>query len=69
MQSFDHPDPELADDTTDQSLLDAQESKANGGGGAAGAAGAEPNEGVNEEAAGGARSVVAVGFGVPSDGE
>ena len=67
--SFNHPDPQLAADTSDQSAQNAQAAKANGGGGGSGAAAAEPNEGVNEEVAGGARSIVAVGFGVPADGE
>ena len=75
-QSFNHPDPQLAADQSDQSLqakqqqdqeaADAQGQKPGGG-----TAAAKPNAGVADggEGSAAAKSVVAVGFGVPDDGE
>ena len=74
--NFNHPDPQLAGDRTDQSAQMAQQqqeeaAQANGGQ-SSGTAGAEPNANVGEgeeEEASSARAVVAVGFGTPADGE
>lgn len=77
-QSFNHPDPQLAADTTEQSAQIAQQQSqenadANGAKQGGGTAGAEPNAGVpadeQEGGSGNGRAVVAVGFGAPSDGE
>ena len=71
-ENFNHPNPQLAADTTDQSAQYAQQQEqeaadANGGG----TAGAEPNAGVSEESEedGAARAIIAVGFRAPTDGE
>lgn len=73
---FNHPDSQLAADRSNQAAQIAQQqaqegADANGQKAAGGTAGAKPNAGVPDggEGIAAARAVVAVGFGVPTDGE